>query len=34
MWLIKTRMLPWLYGNRMLKGLPHESRHLKPLARR
>lgn len=32
MWLMKTRMLPWLYWNRMLKGLPHESRYLKPFA--
>jgi sulfide:quinone oxidoreductase len=32
MWLMKTRMLPWLYWNRMIKGLPHESRYLKPFA--
>ncbi|QPN64130.1 FAD/NAD(P)-binding oxidoreductase [Synechococcus sp. CBW1004] len=32
MWLMKTKMLPWLYWNRMIKGLPHESRYLKPLA--
>ena len=32
MWLMKTKMLPWLYWNRMLKGLPHESRYLKPFA--
>jgi sulfide:quinone oxidoreductase len=32
MWLMKTKLLPWLYWNRMLKGLPHESRYLKPLA--
>jgi sulfide:quinone oxidoreductase len=32
MWLMKTRGLPWIYWNRMLKGLPHESRWLKPLA--
>jgi sulfide:quinone oxidoreductase len=31
MWLMKTKMLPWLYWNRMIKGLPHESRYLKPL---
>jgi sulfide:quinone oxidoreductase len=30
MWLMKTRMLPWLYWNRMIKGLPHESRCLRP----
>ncbi len=32
MWLMKTKGLPWIYWNRMLKGLPHESRYLKPLA--
>lgn len=32
MWLMKTKLLPWLYWNRMIKGLPHESRYLKPLA--
>jgi sulfide:quinone oxidoreductase len=32
MWLMKTRLLPWLYWNRMLKGLPHESRYLRPFA--
>ena len=32
MWLLKTRLLPWLYWQRMLKGLPHEGRYLKPLA--
>lgn len=32
MWLMKTKMLPWLYWNRMIKGLPHESRYLKPFA--
>ncbi len=32
MWLLKTRMLPWLYWNRMLRGLPHEGRLLRPLA--
>lgn len=32
MWLMKTRMLPWLYWHRMLAGFPHESRFLKPLA--
>ncbi|MCT0218170.1 NAD(P)/FAD-dependent oxidoreductase [Synechococcus sp. CS-1329] len=30
MWLMKTRGLPWIYWNRMLKGQPHESRYLKP----
>ena len=30
LWLMKTRMLPWLYWNRMLKGLPHEGRYLRP----
>jgi sulfide:quinone oxidoreductase len=32
MWLLKTRLLPWLYWNRMLRGLPHEGGHLRPLA--
>jgi sulfide:quinone oxidoreductase len=32
MWLMKTRLLPWLYWNRMLPGLPHEGRYLRPLA--
>jgi sulfide:quinone oxidoreductase len=32
MWLMKTKMLPWLYWNRMIRGLPHESRYLKPFA--
>ncbi len=31
MWLVKTKLLPWIYWNRMLKGRPHESRFLKPL---
>ncbi|MDM7937698.1 MAG: FAD/NAD(P)-binding oxidoreductase [Cyanobium sp. CZS 48M] len=30
MWLMKTKGLPWIYWNRMLKGQPHESRYLKP----
>ena len=30
LWLMKTRMLPWLYWNRMIKGLPHEGRYLRP----
>lgn len=32
MWLMKTRMLPWLYWNRMLRGFPHEGRYLRPFA--
>ncbi|MFN9569587.1 MAG: NAD(P)/FAD-dependent oxidoreductase, partial [Cyanobacteriota bacterium] len=32
MWLLKTRVLPWLYWHRMLLGLPHEGRHLQHLA--
>ncbi|MCT0224132.1 hypothetical protein [Synechococcus sp. CS-1328] len=28
----QTRLLPWLYWNRMLPGKPHESRDLKPFA--
>ena len=32
MWLMKTKMLPWLYWNHMIKGLPHESRYLKSFA--
>jgi len=32
MWLMKTKVLPWLYWNRMIKGLPHESRFLKPFS--
>ncbi len=31
-WLMKTRLLPWLYWNRMIKGLPHEGACLKPFA--
>lgn len=30
MYLMKTKMLPWLYWNRMLPGEPHEARYLKP----
>ena len=30
LWLMKTRMLPWLYWNRMIKGLPHEGHYLRP----
>jgi hypothetical protein len=32
MWLLKTKLLPWLYWNRMLPDYPHEGRHLKPRA--
>jgi sulfide:quinone oxidoreductase len=32
MWLMKTKMIPWLYWNRMIKGLPHGSHYLKPFA--
>jgi sulfide:quinone oxidoreductase len=32
MWLMKTRLLPWLYWNRMIKGFPHEGAFLKPWA--
>ena len=32
MWLVETRMFPWVYWNRVLKGRLHESRFLKPLA--
>lgn len=32
MWLVKTRLLPWLYWNRMLPGAPHEGACLRPLA--
>lgn len=32
LWLMKTRLLPWLYWNRMLPGHPHEGRYLRPLA--
>jgi sulfide:quinone oxidoreductase len=32
MWMVKTKLLPWLYWNRMLPGLPHEGRYLRPLA--
>jgi sulfide:quinone oxidoreductase len=32
LWLLKTRVLPWLYWNRMLPGFPHEGRFLRPLA--
>jgi sulfide:quinone oxidoreductase len=28
MWLVKTRLLPWIYWNRMLKGQPHERRFM------
>jgi len=32
LWLMKTRLLPWLYWNRMLPGHPHEGHYLRPLA--
>ena len=32
LWLVKTRLLPWLYWNRMLRGAPHEAAWLQPLA--
>ena len=28
MWVMKTKVLPWLYWNRMLKGQPHERKFL------
>jgi len=28
MWLVKKNLLPWLYWNRMLRGLPHERRYM------
>ncbi|WP_216900017.1 FAD/NAD(P)-binding oxidoreductase [Synechococcus sp. CCY 9618] len=28
MWIVKTKLLPWIYWNRMLKGLPHERRFM------
>ena len=31
-WLLKTRLLPWIYWNRVLKGERHEGDFLKPLA--
>jgi sulfide:quinone oxidoreductase len=31
MWVAKTKVLPWLYWNRMLKGKPFEADVLKPL---
>jgi hypothetical protein len=32
LWLRHTRLLPWLAWNRMLRGLPHEGRHLQSFA--
>jgi sulfide:quinone oxidoreductase len=32
MWLVKTKLLPWLYWNRMLKGQPHERRYMPGVA--
>jgi sulfide:quinone oxidoreductase len=31
MWIAKTKVMPWLYWNRMLKGKPFEANVLKPL---
>ena len=31
-WLLKTKLLPWIYWNRVLKGAAHEGRYLQPLA--
>jgi sulfide:quinone oxidoreductase len=32
MWLVETRVFPWVYWHRVLKGRLHESRFLKPFA--
>ena len=32
MWLVETRVFPWVYWHRVLKGRLHESRVMKPLA--
>jgi len=32
MWLVETRVFPWVYWNRVLKGRLLESRFIKPLA--
>ncbi|WP_311133838.1 FAD/NAD(P)-binding oxidoreductase [Synechococcus sp. CS-1326] len=32
MFLVETRVFPWVYWHRVLKGRPHESRFLKPFA--
>jgi hypothetical protein len=32
LWRLKTRVLPWLYWHRVLRGLTHGGRYLKPLA--
>ncbi len=32
MWLVKTKLLPWIYWNRMLKGLPHERTYMPGVA--
>lgn len=32
MWLVETRVFPWVYWHRVLKGSLHESRFLKPFA--
>ena len=28
MWIVKTKVLPWLYWNRMLRGADHERRFM------
>ncbi|MFO7629023.1 MAG: FAD/NAD(P)-binding oxidoreductase [Prochlorococcaceae cyanobacterium] len=33
MWQVKTRLLPWLYWNRMLKGYDHERRFMPGIAK-
>jgi sulfide:quinone oxidoreductase len=32
LWLLTAKLPPRLYGNRMIRGLPHESRWVRPLA--
>jgi sulfide:quinone oxidoreductase len=32
MWLVETRVFPWVYWHRVLKGKLHESRFMKPFA--
>jgi sulfide:quinone oxidoreductase len=32
MWLVETRVFPWVYWHRVLKGRLHESRFMKPFA--
>lgn len=33
MWIVKTKVLPWLYWNRMLRGADHERRFIPGLKR-